>query len=154
MKNNFMLKGFPRNGQNSNGYSGKGAYGGIHSRPEQIKNVLGNKLKSCCKSPMTGFFRNGRCDTGPQDAGAHVVCAQMTAEFLAFSKSRGNDLSTPMPQYNFAGLAPGDCWCLCALRWQEAFEAGAAPQVRLASTHEAALEYIKLEDLEAHALDQ
>jgi len=103
---------------------------------------------------MTGFYRNGRCDTGPQDAGAHVVCVQMTEEFLAFSKSKGNDLSTPMPQYKFDGLKPGDCWCLCALRWQEALEADKAPLVRLSSTHEAALEHIQLEDLEKYALEE
>lgn len=120
---------------------------------DESVNVLGETLKPCSTAPMTGFFRNGCCDTGPMDHGSHTVCAVMTAEFLAFSKSRGNDLSTPRPEFGFAGLKPGDRWCLCAARWQEAQEAGAAPKVRLVSTHRAALAYCRLEDLRAHALD-
>lgn len=100
---------------------------------------------------MTGFYRNGVCETGPQDVGTHVVCAQVTAEFLAFTKSQGNDLSTP--RFNFPGLNPGDCWCLCASRWQEALSAGVAPPVNLAATHIAALDFVSLEDLKHHALD-
>lgn len=99
---------------------------------------------------MTGFYRDGTCNTGPDDFGTHVVCAEMTADFLAFTKSKGNDLSTPRPAYNFPGLKPGDGWCLCALRWKEAYEAGVAPPVRLASTHKKALEFIELDVLQAH----
>lgn len=117
------------------------------------KNVMGTPLKGCCSDPMTGFYRDGFCRTGTGDHGVHVVCARMTEEFLAFSKQQGNDLSTPMPQYNFAGLKPGDCWCLCAPRWQEALEVGMAPQVRLESTHISALEFINLSDLKQHAFD-
>jgi uncharacterized protein len=115
-------------------------------------NVLGGPLQSCCTDPITGFYRDGFCHTGGGDYGAHVVCARVTAEFLAFSRSRGNDLSTPMPDYGFPGLKPGDCWCLCASRWQEALEAGMAPPVVLAATHASALEYCSLEDLKAHAV--
>ncbi len=114
------------------------------------RNVLGGELASCCKKPMTGFYRNGRCDTGPEDGGSHTVCSKVTEEFLAFSKAMGNDLSTPMPQFGFAGLKPGDCWCLCAGRWREAYLAGMAPPVRLKSTHEAALQIVPLEELEQH----
>ncbi len=103
--------------------------------------------------PVTGFFRNGCCDTGPQDLGNHTVCTVMTAEFLAFSKSRGNDLSTPLPEYGFAGLKPGDRWCLCAPRWQEALEAGEAPAVVLRATHEGALAACTLADLKRYAID-
>lgn len=117
------------------------------------RNVLGGELEECSRDPLTGFYRNGCCDTGGDDLGVHVVCAQVTAEFLAYSASVGNDLSTPHPEYGFAGLQPGDSWCLCASRWQEAFEAGAAPKVRLRATHVAALEWIALADLRAHALD-
>jgi uncharacterized protein len=102
---------------------------------------------------MTGFYRDGFCNTGAGDMGAHVVCVQVSAEFLEFSKSRGNDLSTPMPVYEFPGLKPGDCWCLCASRWTEALEAGVAPPVVLAATHAAALEYANLDQLKQHALD-
>ena len=116
-------------------------------------NVLGTELVPCSYDPLTGFFRDGCCNTNEQDVGAHVVCVRVTAEFLAFSKSAGNDLSTPMPQYGFAGLNDGDQWCLCASRWQEAFEAGSAPKVRLAATHLSALEYCSLADLQAHAVD-
>lgn len=117
------------------------------------RNVLGGVLESCSMQPLTGFFRNGCCDTSPQDVGSHTVCAVMTADFLRFSKSRGNDLSTPRPEYDFAGLKPGDRWCLCAPRWQEAFEAGCAPKVSLRGTHEGALRYCDLEDLKLHAAD-
>ncbi len=116
-----------------------------------VKNVLGTRLQPCCKFPMTGFYRDGFCNTSDEDVGRHVVCIRVTNEFLAFSFHAGNDLSTPMPEYDFPGLIEGDQWCLCALRWQEAFEAGVAPRVVLESTHEAALEIIKLEDLKKHA---
>jgi uncharacterized protein (DUF2237 family) len=102
---------------------------------------------------MTGFFRNGCCETGRDDLGLHVVCARMTAEFLAFSAARGNDLSTPNPEAGFPGLRPGDRWCLCATRWKEAFDAGTAPPVVLAATHASALEFASLEDLSRHAID-
>ena len=115
------------------------------------KNVIGTELALCCRDPMTGFYRDGTCRTGADDVGVHTVCVRMTAQFLAFSKARGNDLSTPMPQYGFGGLKPGDRWCLCAARWQEAFEAGMAPKVVLEATHEATLAYCKLADLKAHA---
>ncbi len=114
---------------------------------EKERNVLKTELKPCCTNPMTGFYRNGFCQTGPQDRGKHVICAIMTAEFLSFSKSRGNDLSTPVPQYQFPGLKPGDQWCLCASRWKEALDAGCAPLVILEATHESALQYISFEDL-------
>ncbi len=117
------------------------------------QNVLGSALQTCCTSPMTGFYRDGFCNTGAGDMGAHVVCAQMTAEFLAFSKAQGNDLTTPMPAYEFPGLKPGDCWCLCASRWKEALDAGMAPPVVLAATHAAALEYANLDELKQYALD-
>lgn len=116
-------------------------------------NVLGEELQPCSFDPMTGYYRTGCCENRGDDPGMHVVCAVMTDEFLAFSKSAGNDLSTPMPQYGFAGLKDGDQWCLCASRWQEALEAGKAPKVRLASTHVSALEYSSLADLRAHAVD-
>ncbi len=116
-------------------------------------NVLGTALASCCTSPMTGFYRDGCCNTGAGDMGVHVVCAQMTPEFLAFTKAQGNDLSTPMPAFQFPGLKPGDRWCLCAARWQEALEAGVAPPVVLNATHAAAIEHVALSDLKDHALD-
>jgi uncharacterized protein (DUF2237 family) len=116
-------------------------------------NVLGESLAACSTDPMTGFYRTGHCQTGPRDRGNHVVCAEMTAAFLSFTKAQGNDLSTPRPEWNFPGLEPGDRWCLCAARWQEALEAGVAPPVHLAATHEKALEILALEDLKAHALD-
>ncbi len=115
-------------------------------------NVLGTELQTCCNSPMTGFFRTGVCVTGTQDLGTHVVCAQITAEFLAFTKSHGNDLSTPVPAYNFPGLNPGDKWCLCGSRWKEALEAGIAPPIDLAATHSTALKFVSLSDLQQHAL--
>jgi uncharacterized protein (DUF2237 family) len=116
-------------------------------------NVLGGELEPCGTDPLTGFYRNGCCDTGAEDAGVHVVCAEMTEQFLAFSISAGNDLSTPHPEYGFPGLKPGDRWCLCASRWQEAYEAGVAPPVRLASTHAAAAEFCDVSALRDHALD-
>ena len=124
-------------------------------RPERpaATNVLGGPLLPCSVAPLTGFFRDGCCNTGPEDRGLHVVCAEMTAEFLAFSRARGNDLSTPIPAFGFPGLRPGDRWCLCAARWEEARRAGMAPRVLLEATHVAALEVCRLEDLKAHAAD-
>jgi uncharacterized protein (DUF2237 family) len=119
----------------------------------RARNVLNTPLQTCSVDPMTGFYRTGCCDTGAGDAGVHVVCAEMTAEFLAFSASRGNDLSTPFPQLGFPGLQPGDRWCLCAERWQEALEAGVAPPVFLEATHMSALEFVSLDDLKAHAVE-
>ena len=116
-------------------------------------NVLGGELQSCSLDPITGYYRTGCCENHGDDPGMHVVCAVMTDEFLEFSKAAGNDLSTPMPQYGFAGLRDGDQWCLCAPRWQEALEAGAAPNVRLNATHVSALEYTSLADLRSHAVD-
>lgn len=116
----------------------------------EAKNVLGTKLEVCCTSPMTGYYRDGFCHTGGQDFGMHVVCAQVTEEFLEYTKLQGNDLSTPVPQFNFPGLKPGDGWCLCAARWQEALEAGVAPPVVLEATHIRALEVCNLEDLQKH----
>ena len=120
----------------------------------EAKNVLGGKLQPCCKFPMTGFYRDGHCHTGPEDLGRHTVCIRATEEFLEFSKEAGNDLSTPRPDLDFPGLIAGDQWCLCAPRWQEAFEADAAPQVILSATEESALEVISLEDLKKHAADE
>jgi uncharacterized protein (DUF2237 family) len=123
--------------------------------PDRIegKNVLGGELASCSMRPLTGFYRDGCCNTGYEDTGMHTVCTVMTAEFLAFSKGRGNDLSTPMPAYGFAGLKPGDRWCLCAARWKEALDAGKAPQVVLTATHEETLAVVSLADLKKHAVD-
>ena len=117
------------------------------------RNVLGEPLEVCSLEPMTGFTRNGHCDTGPEDLGSHTVCARVTAEFLEYSKSRGNDLTTPVPAFGFPGLKPGDRWCLCAARWQEALDAGCAPKVALRGTHERALEVCDLADLKRHAVD-
>ncbi|WP_420417328.1 DUF2237 family protein [Pacificispira sp.] len=117
------------------------------------RNVIGEALMPCSVDPVTGFFRDGCCKTGPEDIGSHTVCAVMTAEFLDFSRRRGNDLSTPMPEYGFPGLNPGDQWCLCAARWREAYEAGCAPRVALLSTHERALEVCDLAALKDHAVD-
>ena len=116
-------------------------------------NVLGEPLESCSLDPVTGWYRNGCCETGGDDTGVHTVSAIMTDDFLEFSKAAGNDLSTPMPQYGFAGLKAGDQWCLCAGRWQEAFEAGKAPRVRLRSTHALTLEFVRLDDLRKLAID-
>lgn len=124
------------------------------SRPQQRqRNVFGEPLVSCSERPLTGFYRTGCCHTGPEDLGLHTVCVEVTAEFLAFSKARGNDLSTPRPEFGFPGLEPGDRWCLCAARWREAFEAGRAPRVILAATHEATLELVGLDDLKRYAID-
>ena len=119
----------------------------------EATNVLGGKLETCCTSPMTGYYRDGKCNTGGGDFGAHTVCAQLTEEFLQFTKSKGNDLSTPVPEFNFPGLKPGDCWCLCASRWKEAMDAGCAPLVVLAATHALTLEYVSLNELKQHAAD-
>ena len=119
---------------------------------EVKKNVLGGTLQSCCHSPKTGYFRDGYCRTDDTDFGSHVICAEVTAGFLEFSKSRGNDLTTPRPEYNFPGLSPGDRWCLCALRWKEAWEEGLAPAVILEACDEAALRYITLEILKDFAI--
>ena len=116
-------------------------------------NVLGEALAPCSERPLTGFFRDGCCNTAPEDHGLHTVCTRVTAEFLEFSRARGNDLSTPLPQFGFPGLKPGDQWCLCAARWQEALEAGAAPKVILQATHAATLRVVKLSDLKAYAID-
>ncbi|WP_412068844.1 DUF2237 family protein [Rubrivirga sp. IMCC43871] len=117
------------------------------------KNVLGGDLVACSRAPMTGFYRDGCCETGPDDHGTHVVCAVMTADFLAFSRARGNDLSTPRPEFRFPGLRPGDRWCLCLSRWAEALEAGVAPDVVLEATHEKALAVVGLDALREHAVD-
>ena len=117
------------------------------------RNVFGGPLEACSMAPRTGFFRNGCCDTSEEDLGSHTVCVVVTEVFLAFSKSRGNDLSTPVPAFGFPGLKEGDRWCLCAPRWQEALEAGQAPRVVLRATHEAALEHCELADLKRHAID-
>jgi uncharacterized protein (DUF2237 family) len=117
------------------------------------RNVFGEPLASCSERPLTGFYRTGCCHTGAEDLGLHTVCVEVTAEFLAFSKARGNDLSTPRPEFGFPGLEPGDRWCLCAARWREAFEAGRAPRVILAATHEATLEIVELGDLKRYAID-
>lgn len=121
---------------------------------EPSLNVLGGDLQPCSTAPMTGFYRNGCCDTGSEDRGSHTVCVVVTAEFLAMSKYLGNDLSTPRPEYNFAGLQPGNRWCLCAARFLQAAQEYAAPQVVLESTHLRALDIIPLELLQAHALDR
>ena len=121
---------------------------------EHSINVLGEKLEPCSTDPVTGFFRNGCCDTSATDPGSHTVCVVMTAEFLAFSKARGNDLSTPRPEFGFDGLKPGDQWCLCAARFLEAYEAGMAPRVKLISTHKKALEIVPLDHLREHALER
>jgi uncharacterized protein (DUF2237 family) len=120
---------------------------------EADRNVLGGTLIPCSVSPRTGFYRDGCCNTGPEDVGLHVVCAQVTAAFLAFARGRGNDLVTPAPEYGFPGLKPGDRWCVCAGTWREAFEAGVAPPVVLAATHEETLAMIPLDALKQHALD-
>jgi uncharacterized protein (DUF2237 family) len=111
------------------------------------KNVFGEELKVCSNKPMTGFYRDGCCNTGEDDHGVHTVCVVITAEFLEFSKEAGNDLSTPLPEYHFPGLKPGDHWCLCASRWTEAYHAGKAPRVILEATHERTLDYVDLHEL-------
>lgn len=119
----------------------------------QGKNIFGEPLVTCSTDPMTGFFRDGCCNTGGQDYGMHVVCSVVTESFLTFSKQKGNDLSTPRPEFQFPGLKEGDSWCLCALRWKEAYDAGCAPQVKLHATHQSALEFVDLEHLKSHAVD-
>jgi uncharacterized protein len=121
--------------------------------PSDDKNVLGGTLSACSMSPLTGFYRDGCCNTGPEDRGLHVVCAQMTAGFLRFARSRGNDLITPAPEFGFPGLKPGDRWCVCAATWREAFEASVACPVVLAATNEETLAVIPLDALKQHALD-
>lgn len=120
---------------------------------ESARNVLGEELVPCSYDPLTGYFRDGCCHTDMHDLGSHVICAKVTDEFLEFSRSRGNDLSTPRPEYRFAGLKDGDRWCLCALRWKEALAAGVAPEVVLASTHIRALDFVTIEQLSAYAVD-
>ena len=120
--------------------------------PESV-NVLGGELRACCFDPLTGYYRDGSCRDAQDDGGTHLVCARVTAEFLALSRSRGNDLSTPRPERRFRGLRPGDRWCVCALRWLEALEAGVAPPVVLEATHERALDLVPLEVLKQYALD-
>lgn len=118
------------------------------------KNVLGGSLETCSTDPMTGFYRDGCCNTGAGDFGSHTVCAQVTEGFLSYSKAQGNDLSTPVPMYHFPGLKPGDRWCVCAARWKQAYEDGVAPPIALEATHEAALQVIDLEILQEYALDK
>ena len=118
----------------------------------QARNVLGNPLESCCTSPVTGFYRDGYCHTGADDTGSHTVCVQITAAFLSFSKKIGNDLATPHPESGFPGLKPGDKWCVCVSRWEEAFMAGVAPPIVLEATHERALDVVELAELRAHAV--
>jgi uncharacterized protein len=117
------------------------------------KNVLGGVLQTCSDSPRTGFYRDGCCNVGPDDLGVHSVCVRVTADFLEFSSSRGNDLSTPHPEFGFPGLQPGDRWCLCAARWVEALRAGVAPRLVLQATHEVMLDYAPLEELKKYAID-
>jgi uncharacterized protein (DUF2237 family) len=122
--------------------------------PDRDRNVLGEPLAVCSVAPRTGFYRDGCCNTGPEDVGLHVVCVQVTREFLQFARSEGNDLVTPAPEYGFPGLKPGDRWCVCAGTWRRAYEAGAAAPVVLAATHEETLAVIPLEALREHALDR
>ena len=117
------------------------------------KNVLGGPLQTCSERPVTGFFRDGCCNTSDEDIGAHVICVRVTAKFLEFSEARGNDLTTPHPEFGFPGLQPGDRWCLCAMRWVEALHAGTAPQLVLSATHEVMLEYAPLNELKKYAID-
>ena len=134
---------------------GPGGLTGWGSRISVIvmaRNVLGGELIACSTEPMTGFFRTGVCDTCGDDAGQHTVCAEMTLKFLEFSKAQGNDLMTPMPEYRFPGLKPGDFWCLCRGRWEEAHEAGVAPNIRLEATHASVLEYVDLDILKSYAV--
>lgn len=119
---------------------------------EKVLNIFGDEIEPCCFEPKTGYFRDGFCRTADHDVGSHVVCAEMTDAFLDFSKEKGNDLSTPRPEFDFPGLKAGERWCLCAMRWAEAFEAGVAPNVFLESCHQKALEFVSLEDLEQFAV--
>ncbi len=116
------------------------------------KNVLGTELQTCSTDPMTGFYRDGCCNTGASDMGLHIVCIEATADFLEFSQAAGNDLSTPIEAYGFPGLVPGDRWCLCVQRWKQALEAGMAPKVNLQATHMSSLEFVDLEDLQNHQI--
>ncbi len=125
----------------------------LQSDADIQRNVFGEPIETCSDRPLTGFYRTGCCETGPDDHGVHTVCVLATAEFLAFSKMRGNDLSTPLPEFGFPGLEPGDRWCLCAARWKEALDAGMAPRVVLRATHEATLEIVPLEELKRYAID-
>lgn len=125
----------------------------VETQEGQQRNVFGEPLATCSDRPLTGFYRSGCCETGADDPGMHTVCVQVTAEFLAFSKLRGNDLSTPIPEFGFPGLEPGDRWCLCAARWKEALDAGMAPRVILTATHERTLEIVPLEELKRYAID-
>ena len=128
-------------------------FDGNDDRSSQQRNVLGTPLATCSTAPRTGFFRDGCCNTGPQDSGRHIVCAVMTEEFLRYARSVGNDLSTPAPAYAFPGLKAGDRWCLCGARWKQALDAGCAPKVVLAGTNERMLQLVPLEVLLAHAID-
>ena len=121
---------------------------------EAFKNVLGGSLIACSMSPLTGFYRDGCCKTGTEDTGTHTVCAQITNEFLAYTKSRGNDLETPIPAYNFPGLKEGDYWCLCVLRWKEALKVGKAPKIKLEATHIKSLEFVELHVLKEYAIEK
>ncbi len=125
----------------------------VQEETDEQRNVFGEIIDTCSNRPMTGFYRTGCCHTGEDDVGLHTVCVEVSAEFLAFSKLRGNDLSTPMPEHGFPGLDAGDRWCLCAQRWKEALDAGMAPRVILRATHEATLEVVALEDLKCYAID-
>lgn len=125
----------------------------LHPNPEvNLRNVLGTELASCCFDPVTGYYRNGFCHTGMNDAGQHTACAKMTSEFLNFSAERGNDLITPMPEFNFKGLQPGDYWCICATRWVEALEHGVAPPLKLEACHESLLGLVDIDTLMEYAL--
>ena len=120
----------------------------------KARNVLGGELGTCGTNPLTGFYRNGCCDTGPEDLGLHLVCTQVTADFLEYSRKVGNDLSTPMPMFAFPGLKPGDRWCVCVERWKQALDAGHAAPVVLSATHISTLEFVTLEELTANAVDE
>lgn len=137
-------------------FAGSGAaFAGSASNGEAMgsKNVLGEDLAVCSTDPMTGYFREGKCETGPSDFGTHTVCAKVTREFLEYTRQKGNDLVTPRPEYNFPGLKPGDGWCLCASRWREAMQSGVAPPVVLAATHTKTLQYVGMDALREHAAD-
>jgi uncharacterized protein (DUF2237 family) len=125
----------------------------INKQDPQAKNILGTNLKPCCMKPSTGFFRDGFCNTNHMDHGTHVICSVMTSDFLEFTKSQGNDLSTPRPEYEFKGLKPGDVWCLCALRWKQAYDQGLAPPIKPESTHAKSLEFINMDQLKEYAKD-
>ena len=120
---------------------------------DESNNVFGEALETCSEKPITGFFRDGCCNTSEEDLGSHTVCVEVTEDFLEYSRFRGNDLTTPMPDYGFPGLEPGDCWCLCAARWLEAYHQGMAPRVFLRRTHQKALDIVPMEFLRKHALD-